>query len=294
MCGPVIPVTSYPSWSNAVAASSKQSPMPVAASWSNERTSAAPSQPTSLFRCEASENTVRYSGAVVSGPQHSPSRAASRLSRWIANSQPSESASASSPIRISTDLDVHAKAFTPQSSIHSAGSEPLAAEHLVRTTRAIQVAPTSHSAPTLCTVPGIPAPTSIDPNLVRTTRAIQVAPTSHSAPTLCTVPGIPAPTSIDPKLVPVKRPGSNILCLSAVVPQRDLRSSHCDVETLPSDGEGGPVCGCHDPSDIMLAMERLRSELEMGHQTYLRSVMFAAACSQVQFPPMQTGTMVLL
>jgi hypothetical protein len=234
--------------------------MPVAASWSNERTSAAPSQPTSLFRCEASENTVRYSGAVVSGPQHSPSRAASRLSRWIANSQPSESASASSPIRISTDLDVHAKAFTPQSSIHSAGSEPLAAEHLVRTTR-----------------------------------AIQVAPTSHSAPTLCTVPGIPAPTSIDPKLVPVKRPGSNILCLSAaVVPQRDLRSSHCDVETLPSDGEGGPVCGCQDPSDIMLAMERLRSELEMGHQTYLRSVMFAAACSQVQFPPMQTGTMVLL
>jgi hypothetical protein len=43
----------------------------------------------------------------------------------------------------------------------------------------------------------------------------------------------------------------------------------------------------------MLAMERLRSELEMGHQTYLRSVMFAAACSQVQFPAMQTG-MVLL
>ena len=245
MCGPVIPVSSYPSWSN-------------------ERTSAAASQPTSLFRCEASENTVRSSGAVVSGPQHSPSRAASRLSRWIANSQPSQSASGSSPIRISTDLDVHAKAFTPQSSIHCAGSEPLAAEHLVRTTRAIHTAPT---------------------------------PTSHSAPTWCTVPGIPAPTSIDPKLVPVKRPGSNILCLSAVpqvVPQRDLRSSHCDVETLPGDGEGGPVCGCQDPSDIMLAMERLRSELEMGHQTYLRSVMFAAACSQVQFPPMQTGTVVLL
>ena len=226
-------------------------------------TSAAPSQPTSLFRCEASGNTVRSGGAVVSGPQHSPSRAASRLSRWIVpNSQPSESASGSSPIRISTDLDVYAKAFTPQSSLHSAGSEPLAAEHLVRTTR-----------------------------------AIHTAPTSHSAPTLCTVPGIPGPTSIDPKLVPVKRPGSNILCLSAVVPQvvpqRDLRSSHCDVATLPSDGEGGPVCGCQDPSDIMLAMERLRSELEMGHQTYLRSVMFAAACSQVQFPPMQTG-MVLL
>jgi hypothetical protein len=211
---------------------------------------AAPLRPASPIRAVSSEATTHAvrGRAVAPGP-HSPSRTSdvdsqSRLSRWVSSSLESLP-SGSSPIVINTDLDVHAKDFTPQSRGHAAlGSAHVAAEHLVRT------APIVHTD---------------------STATVRVAPSVRAASTV-PAPTMPSSSIDDPKPI-TKRPGSNILSLSAVVP---------------------PPCP-HSSDALVLAVEteRLRRELEVGHLRWLQSVKFAAACSnwhwQVPFPAIQAG-----